>query len=140
MRNKRFVLDANIFLSHFINGTDAMLASYIVLNNLEVLSCKELTDELLRIIKYKHLAKYKLDAKLLKLFMNNFTTFKTIKYPIKNYIPEDADDNYLIALALQNSAGFITSGDKHILSNKLLLEKKYKKLKIITKLEFENMF
>jgi uncharacterized protein len=63
-----------------------------------------------------------------------------LQYPIKSYIPDDENDNYLIALALQNSAGFITSGDKHILSQKQTLENKFKKLKIITKLEFENMF
>lgn len=45
-----------------------------------------------------------------------------------------------IALALQTSSGFITSGDSDILSEKGNLEKKYKKLKILTKSEFEGMF
>jgi len=64
----------------------------------------------------------------------------TLAYPIKRYIPTDIDDDYLIALALQTSSGFITSGDRNILSEKARLEKKFKKLKILTKAEFEEMF
>ena len=63
-----------------------------------------------------------------------------LQYPIKRYIPDDENDDYLIALALQTSSGYITSGDTHILSQKTTLEKKYEKLRIITKAEFENMF
>ena len=61
-------------------------------------------------------------------------------YPIKRYVPADENDDYLIALALQTSSGFITSGDDDILSEKANLEKKYKKLIILTKKEFEEMF
>jgi len=46
----------------------------------------------------------------------------------------------LIALALQTASGFITSGDSDILSEKINLERKFKKLKILTKAEFEGMF
>jgi predicted nucleic acid-binding protein len=63
-----------------------------------------------------------------------------LTYPIKRYIPTDKDDDYLIALALQISSGFITSGDRNILGEKVTLEKKFKKLKILTKAEFEGMF
>jgi uncharacterized protein len=60
-------------------------------------------------------------------------------YPIKRFIPNDINDDYLIALALQTNAGFVTTGDKHILKEKFSLEKKYTKLQIITKAEFEKM-
>jgi len=68
------------------------------------------------------------------------TVHHELVYPIKRYIPTDENDDYLIALALQTSSGFITSGDRDILSEKNNLEKKYKKLKILTKAEFEKMF
>jgi predicted nucleic acid-binding protein len=42
----------------------------------------------------------------------------TIAYPVKNYIPDDTDDNYIIALALQSNSKFVVSGDSHILSQK----------------------
>ena len=64
----------------------------------------------------------------------------TLIYPIKEYIPGDADDNYILALALQTNSGYVTSGDKHILSEKQVLEKKHSKLKIIAKSEFEKKF
>ena len=64
----------------------------------------------------------------------------TLSQPIKSYIPGGENDNYVIALALQTNSGFITSGDKHILSQKSSLETKYKKLKILTKAEFEKIF
>jgi predicted nucleic acid-binding protein len=63
-----------------------------------------------------------------------------LTYPIRRYIPQDENDDYLIALALQTSSGYITSGDDDILSEKKNLERKYKKLKILTKAEFEQMF
>ncbi len=78
-------------------------------------------------------------AKAIKL-LKEITTHFTLTYPLKNYIPDDADDNYIIALALQTSSGFVTSGDSHILSQKENLEARYRKLKIITKAAFENMF
>ena len=68
------------------------------------------------------------------------TTYYELSYPIKRYIPEDKADDYLIALALQTSSGFVTTGDNHILLEKEILEKKYKKLKILTMAEFEEMF
>jgi hypothetical protein len=41
---------------------------------------------------------------------------------------------------LQTNSGFVTSGDKNILDEKENLEKKYSKLKILTKAEFESRF
>ena len=75
----------------------------------------------------------------MKILRKATVHFKLV-YPIKRYIPQDQDDDYLIALALQTSSGFITSGDSDILSEKINLERKFKKLKILTKAEFETMF
>jgi predicted nucleic acid-binding protein len=47
-----------------------------------------------------------------------------LAYPIKRYIPQDENDDYLIALALQTSSGYITSGDDDILSEKNNLERR----------------
>lgn len=55
-------------------------------------------------------------------------------------MPTDPDDDFIIALALQTNSGFVTSGDDDILSQKEVLEKRFSKLKIITKTEFEKMF
>jgi predicted nucleic acid-binding protein len=75
----------------------------------------------------------------LKVHRKATVKFK-LDYPIKRYIPKDQNDDYLIALALQTNSGFITSGDSDILSEKANLEKRFKKLKILTKAQFEEMF
>jgi len=50
--------------------------------------------------------------------LKKFTYYHKLIYPIKRYLPDDENDDYLIALALQTSSGFITSGDDDTLSQK----------------------
>ena len=86
------------------------------------------------------MAKFKIDIRHAVKYVTTIGTNYALAYPIKRFIPQDENDDYLIALALQTSSGYITSGDDDILSEKKNLEKKYKKLKILTKAEFERMF
>lgn len=89
---------------------------------------------------YSHLKRYHINISAAINFIKQIGVAFTLIEPIKSYVPQDEDDNYVIALALQTNSGFITSGDKHILSQKIILESKYKKLKILTKAEFERTF
>lgn len=140
MRVNRFVLDANIWVSYFITHREEFLIQLIVKSEIAIFSCNELIEELVRVLNYEHLKKYKVDVKLAVRTVQQLTTYFTITPPIKNYIPEDVNDNYVIALALQSNSGYVTSGDSHILEAKTRLEKRYSKLRIITKAEFEKMF
>ncbi len=140
MRNKRFVLDPNIYVSYFISRNQNALAILAIKNKLELVICDELVEEFKRVLGYPKLAKYKFDIKQAVRFVMTVGTMHSLKYPIKRYIPQDENDDYLIALALQTSSGYITSGDDDILSEKENLERKYKKLTILTKVEFERMF
>jgi len=140
MRNDSYVLDNNIWISYFITNRQQKIVDIINKNALTVFSCKELIAEFITVLKYEHIQKFKINIpKSIKL-LKEITTYFTIKYPIKNYIPDDERDNYLIALALQTNSGFITSGDNHILSQKKILELRYNKLKILTKKELERKF
>jgi uncharacterized protein len=118
MRISRFVLDNNIWISYFITKSEEKLLHIIEKYELTIYSCNELALELRTVLNYPHLKKFDVNVSE----------------------AVDQDDDYLIALALQTSSGFITSGDSDILSEKVNLEKKFKKLKILTKAEFENMF
>ena len=140
MRVNRFVLDANIWVSYLITETEQKLIDIVVDNDLTVFRCDELLVEIARVLTYPRLKKYNIDIPYALRVVRKATAPYELTYPIKRYIPTDIDDDYLIALALQTSAGFITSGDKNILSEKATLEKKFKKLKILTKAEFEQMF
>ncbi len=136
----KFVLDANIWISHLITETEQRLVDIIADNDLTVFRCDELLVEIARVLNYQRLKKYNVEILYALKVVKKATAPYELSYPIKRYIPSDKDDDYLIALALQTSAGFITSGDKNILSEKARLEKKFKKLKILTKAEFELMF
>jgi putative PIN family toxin of toxin-antitoxin system len=140
MRINSYVLDNNIWISYFITNRQQKIVDIIDKNGLTVFSCDELIAEFTSVLKYEHIQKYKVSVPRSVGLLKEITTHFTVKYPIKNYIPDDVKDNYVIALALQTNSGFITSGDSHILSQKKILERKYTKLKIITKTEFEEKF
>lgn len=140
MRVNRFVLDANIWISYLITETEQKLIDIIVDNDLIVFRCDELLVEIARVLNYPRLKKYNVDIPYAIKLVRKATAPYELTYPIKRYISTDKDDDYLIALALQTSSGFITSGDRNILGEKATLEKKFKKLKILTKAEFEEMF
>jgi uncharacterized protein len=140
MRVNRFVLDTNIWISYIITNSHNRLVDIIDLYELDVFSCSELFHEVEKVLKYRHLEKYNVNSKAALRFIETITTQFQLTYPVKNYIPEDEDDNYIIALALQTNAGFVTSGDVHILARKEQLETRFRKLRIITKAEFERMF
>ena len=140
MRVKKYVLDANIWFSYFISKQENLLASIIFENSLTVFYCDELIIEVKRVATYKRIQKYNIEASVVSAFIKMAAIHFSLTYPIKNYIPDDEDDNYIVALALQTNSGFITTGDSHILSQKDTLEQKHSKLKIITKAEFEEKF
>jgi hypothetical protein len=140
MRVNKFVLDTNVWISYFITKTENELLALAFTNKLSILICEELIAELKRVLEYPHVKKYGINTKEAVLFVKRMSVMFELSYPIKSYIPGDENDNYIISLALQTNSGYITSGDKHILSEKKNLEAKYKKLKILTKAEFEKMF
>ncbi len=140
MRSKSFVLDANIWVSYLINNKVAFLIETVAINKIRLLYCEELLIEIERVLKYPHLQKYNIEIRKAIRFIKEIGVFAEIIYPIKQYIPNDENDSYIIALALQQNAGFVTSGDKHILSQKKVLELKYNKLIILTKAQFEGKF
>ena len=140
MRIQKFVLDTNIWISYLITKQENKLLKIIAENDLIIFSCDELLHEIRVVLNYKHLKKYNVNNKLAIQFVQRMSIHFQLRLPIKSYLTTDENDNYLIALALQTNAGFITSGDKHILEEKEVLERKFKKLKILTKAEFEERY
>jgi hypothetical protein len=136
----RFVLDNNIWISYFITNQQQKIIDIISLYEIDIFSCDELVTEFNAVLHYDHIKKYRINIQKSIKLLKKITTHFSITYPIKNYIPDDEKDNYIIALAPQTNSGFVTSGDHHILSQKENLEARYKKLKIINKSQFENKF
>jgi putative PIN family toxin of toxin-antitoxin system len=129
MRNKQFVLDPNIYISYFISRNQNYLATTILRHKIVLVICNELIAEFKKVLEYPRLGKYNIDKKLAIKFLQTTGTIYKLNYPIKRYIPQDENDDYLIALALQTSSGFITSEDDDILSEKINLERKISKVK-----------
>lgn len=127
-------------MSYLIKNNLQTLIETVAINRIQILYSNELLEEVERVLNYPHLLKYKVDIKKAILFIKLIGVYVELTYPIKNYIPDDDYDSYIIALALQHNAGFVTSGDKHILSQKAILEKRYRKLTILTKVQFEGIF
>ena len=140
MRANRFVLDTNILISYFITKNENRLLDFVTENKISLYVCNELLNEIEKVLGYSHLKKYGINIRESLHFVKRIGVQFQLTYPIKNYLLSDTDDNYIIALALQTNSGYVTSGDKHILNEKNRLEKKYPKLHIITKTEFEKMF
>ena len=90
-------------------------------NKIIILYCSELLTEIERVLEYPHLIKYNVEVKSAVSLVKKVGILATLNYPFNAYIPGDEDDSYIIALALQQNAGFVTSGDKHILSQRLIL-------------------
>ena len=137
MRVNRYVLDANIWVSYIITQRELKFTEAIVKNNLTIIICDELLEEIERVFKYPHLKQYNINISAAINFIKKISVSRKLTHPIRRYIPDDVNDDYIVALALQTDSGYITSGDRHILSEKERLETKYKKLKILTKSEFE---
>jgi|694.fasta_scaffold12773_7 putative PIN family toxin of toxin-antitoxin system len=110
MRVNRFVLDTNILISYFITNNHQRIIDVIDLYEIDIFSCDELISEFSKVLGYEHIKKYRLNVRKAVKLLKEITTDFQLTYPIKNYIPEDVDDNYIIALALQTNSGFVTSG------------------------------
>ena len=70
MRVNRFVLDNNIWISYFITNNHYRIIDIINQYEITIFSCDELIEELITVLKYKHLLKYRVNitkaVKLLK--------------------------------------------------------------------------
>lgn len=63
MRNKRFVLDPNIYVSYFISGNQNFLASITIKCKIELVICEELVTEFRRVLAYPRLAKFDINIR-----------------------------------------------------------------------------
>ena len=74
MRNRRFVLDPNIYISYFISRNQNALAFLAIKHKLEFVICDELISEFKRVLGYPRLAKFKKDVKLAVKFVTTIGT------------------------------------------------------------------
>lgn len=128
----RVVVDTNVILSGLLwHGPPNQILKWAREGILEILACEETAAELRRVLRYKRFTQRlsvleASPAEILAYYMN-----LVLFVPTPGFIPEqvieDPFDNFFLALASENKALLIISGDKHLLE----LEK-YNHIEIVT--------
>ena len=117
----RFILDTNIWISYFLNGTLDHFFNQALKKKLKIFTSDALIDELKEVIERRKISKYLIapSKEYIDFHKNSCTRIKHVKTFYQG-LP-DADDNFLIDLALEAKASFIVTGDKKLLEVKRVL-------------------
>ena len=116
MQANKYVLDCNVYISYIINGKLADLTEYIVLNDIEIIFCRELEAEIIDVLQRNHIKKY------LKYTSNDYLEAihlftKNVKKTRQYKGSPDIKDDYLFSLCLSTKSTLVT-GDKKLLNFK----------------------
>ena len=131
LRKKRIIVDTNIFISFLINNDYSKLEKIIIEHEATLLLSNELIEELITVLSRPKFKKYisNEDLNTLMLFFNEFGELVNVTSKVK--LSRDANDDFLLSLAIDGKANFLITGDKD-----LLVLKKINKTKIITITDF----
>ena len=124
------VVDTNILVSStFWSGNPYKIVQYGIGQKIFIFTSRDILAELRRILKRDfHIAETEIED-----IINAFVLFLHVVEPKEEikFIKEDPKDNIILECALAAKAGYIVSGDKH-----LLKLKEYKGIKIMSAREF----
>lgn len=118
------VLDTNVYLSAFISPTNtpAQLIQLMRAGRLIACMTSHLWEELERVISYEKIRKNlslrygEAYINMLLLPLKRFVHFVPNEQPMKDWIPRDSADNWVIQCALTAQVDCIVSGDRHLIS------------------------
>ena len=117
----RVVIDPGVLVSAAISpqGTPAKLVKAWMDGSFSLLVCPHLLDELERVLSRQKFRRY-LSEDEAKDYVRLFRDFAAhVPDPeIKKKYSVDPDDDYIVALALENAVEVIVSGDPHLLNVK----------------------
>jgi len=114
------VVDTNVVLSGLLwTGPPNRLLRWARRGIIEVLTCEEAVEELKRVLEYRKFGERlkglgATPREVLAYFMN-LAHFVPNPESVPSEITEDPFDNLFLALALENSAHLIVSGDHHLI-------------------------
>jgi len=128
----KFVIDTNVAVSGLLwDGPPNQILKWARDGLLRIIACEKTISELKKVLRYEKFSKrlFALDVspeKVLAYFMNLVFFVPTPEF-IPEQITEDPFDNIFLALASENNAHLIISGDNHLLDLK-----QYKGIQIVT--------
>jgi putative PIN family toxin of toxin-antitoxin system len=117
----RIVLDTNILISAFVStkGASAQLLWRCQAGELELLVSENTLAELRRVLTYPRIRMHlHYNDEQIERFIDYLQHFSTIVTPPDEarVVPDDADDDKFIALAVAGEAQYLVTGDEHLLS------------------------
>jgi putative PIN family toxin of toxin-antitoxin system len=135
----RVVIDANIFVSGFLNprSTPANVLDLVRERKVILVISQEIIAEINRVLLYDHLQSiHRLSKKKIEEALADLTTTAVITPGIiRVNVVRDLTDNKYVESAIEGSAGYIVSGDKDLTDLK-----SYQNIKIITPADFLQLF
>ena len=130
----KVVFDTNIWISIFMKKTLGKEFSEIFKKGIDVYTTEEILKEISKVLVYPRISELLelsgvSEREIIRSIVKNSIIVRP-KFRLK-VIKEDQEDNRILDCALQAKAGFIVSGDKH-----LLKLGKFRNIKILTPREF----
>ena len=128
----RIVVDTNVLISGLLwSGPPNRILKWARDGLVVLISCESTIDELKRVIQYKRfnqqLSVLKISSPDVIAYAMNLVTFVPNPQNMPQVISEDPFDNLFLALASENEAHLIVSGDHHLLELK-----EYNSIQILT--------
>lgn len=115
MKNKRVILDTNLWISYLITNSFNEIDEFIQEEKIILIFSEELLDEFIEVAKKPKLKKFFLtkDVESLLTTFNEFAELISIESQID--VCRDKKDNFLLNLAIDGKADYLVTGDKDLL-------------------------
>jgi len=128
----RIVVDTNVALSGLLwQGPPNQILEWAREGIVDIVACEETVAELRRVLQYKRFAQrlstLETNAAEVFAYFMNLVFFVPTPDLIPKEIVEDPFDNFFVAMASQNDACLIISGDRHLLDLR-----EYEHIQIVT--------
>lgn len=127
MKNKKIILDTNLWISFLISKNFTQIDELIENRKITLIFSNELISEFLDVISRPKFEKYfsKIDIEKILIYFAQFGKMIKVKSDIK--LCRDEKDNFLLNLSVDSKADFLITGDSD-----LLVLQKIERTKIIT--------
>ncbi len=116
MKPDVIILDSNIWISYILNGKISVLAKLIIVNQLYVVSCLQLSTEIEEVLKREKFRKYIRANEIVEAVAIHRKLCRFVELEQIAEVLNDPKDNYLIALYKVSAATVLVSGYKQLIS------------------------
>jgi hypothetical protein len=115
MKNKKIILDTNLWISFLITKKFDQLDKLIENRDIRLIFSNELIEEFIDVVNRPKFKKYfsKKDIEKIMEYFDQFGTLVKVKSDIT--ICRDEKDNFLLNLSVDSKANYLITGDKDLL-------------------------